>query len=90
MPQNVKSWESTDLQNPIERLYTSNKQVLIQTDKAKYLGVIVIIIENLDWNPHINSIVTKQIDALASPKKTLGIANKNSENWNMYPKFDHN
>ncbi len=42
---------------PLERLYTLNKQVLTQMDKAKYLGVMIT--HNLDLNSYINIIVTK-------------------------------
>ncbi len=52
----------------IERFYTSNKQVLAQADKSKYLGVMIP--EILDWNPHMNSIVTKG-------NKCLGIIKRN-------------
>ncbi len=31
----------------------------------------------LDWNPHINSSVIRQIQALASSKETLEIIDKN-------------
>ncbi len=56
---------------PLDRFYTLNKQVLAQVDKAKYLGVMIM--EDLDWKPHIISIVTKA-------NRCIGYINKNISN----------
>ncbi len=42
---------------PFERFYTLNKKVLAQLDKVKHLGFMIR--EDLNWNPNINSMVTK-------------------------------
>ncbi len=62
---------------PLEKLYTLNKQVLTQVDKAKYLAVMIP--EYLEWNPHINSIITKANKCIASSKEISAITHKNSE-----------
>ncbi len=42
---------------PLERFQTLNNLVLSQVAKAKYFEIMITT--NLNWNPHINSIVTK-------------------------------
>ncbi len=68
---------------PLERFYTLNKHVLVQVDQPKYLRVMIA--ETLYWSPHINNIVIKAINGLASSKEILAIAHTNSESWPIYP-----
>jgi hypothetical protein len=58
----------TKNRNPITKLYTLGGQILDQVDQAKYLGVLLS--DELNWSPHINSMTT-------SANSTLGFIRRN-------------
>ncbi len=64
----------TTFTKPFARFYALNKQVLAQADKVKYLGVMIT--EDLDWSPHINSIVTKA-------NRCIGFMKRNISNYSQ-------
>ena len=58
----------TRSRSPITKLYTLGGQILEQVNQAKYLGVMLW--DELNWSPHINSVTT-------SANSTLGFFRRN-------------
>ena len=58
----------TRSRSPITKFYTLGVQILEQVNQAKYLGVILS--DELNWSPHINSVTT-------SANSTLGFIQRN-------------
>ncbi len=57
---------------PLERFYMQNKQALTQVDQAKCLRVMIT--GNVNWNPHINSIII-------TLNRCLGLIKRNISNF---------
>ena len=58
----------TRSRSPITKFYTLGGQILEQVNHAKYLGVMLS--DDLNWSPHINSVT-------ASANSTLGFIRRN-------------
>ena len=58
----------TRSRSPITKFYTLGGQILEQVNQAKYLGVMLS--DELNWSPHINSVTT-------SANSTLGFIRRN-------------
>ena len=59
----------TRSRTPITKLYTLGGQILDQVNQAPYLGVLIS--EELEWAPHINSITSKANSTLGFIRRNL-------------------
>ena len=60
---------------PITKFYTLGGQILEQMNQAKYLGVILS--DELNWSPHINSVTTSANSTRQSQDQTpIGVTYK--------------
>ena len=59
----------TRSRNPITKFYTLGGQILDQVNQAPYLGVLIS--EELEWAPHINSITSKANSTLGFIRRNL-------------------
>ena len=59
----------TRSRTPITKFYTLGGQILDQVNQAPYLGVLIS--EELEWAPHINSITSKANSTLGFIRRNL-------------------